>query len=131
MAGQYTGRVVKIAVIGDSQVGKTSLVIALTNESFPDICPPVVPPASMPAESSPEGVPFHVIDTSSRLEQRTAFEQTCITADAILLLFEAGTAHHVTNMKLVPLHTILHSRSIVQAIVTSGISMDIEIHTNG
>lgn len=90
MAGQYAGRIVKIAVVGDSQVGKTSLVIALTNESFPDICPPVVPPASMPAESSPEGVPFHVIDTSSRPEQRTTFEQTCITADAILLLFQAG-----------------------------------------
>ncbi len=91
MAGQHAGRAVKIAIVGDSQVGKTSLVIALTNESFPDICPPVVPPASMPAEATAEGVQFHVIDTSSRPEQRTAFEQTCITADAVLLLFESGS----------------------------------------
>ena len=68
---------VKIAVIGDSQVGKTSLVIALTNESFPDACPPVVPPASIPADFTPEAVPFHVIDTSTRPEDRTAFDQTC------------------------------------------------------
>ena len=87
---QASGKIVKIAVAGDSQVGKTSLVIALTNESFPDVCPPVVPPASIPADFTPDGVPFHVIDTSSQPEQRTTFEQTCITADVIVLLFEAG-----------------------------------------
>lgn len=81
---------VKIAVVGDSQVGKTSLVIALTNESFPDVCPPVVPPASLPADFTPEGVPFHVLDTSSRPEERSAFEQTCMSADVVVLLFEAG-----------------------------------------
>ena len=115
MAGQYAGRIVKIAVIGDSQVGKTSLVIALTNESFPDVCPPVVPPASMPAESSPEGVPFHVIDTSSRPEQRTAFEQTCITADAVILLFEAGEfpqrVFYIQSYERHPLHNH-HGRAV-------------------
>ena len=90
MARDSGSKIVKIAVAGDSQVGKTSLVIALTNESFPDVCPPVVPPASLPADLTPEGVPFHVIDTSSRPEQRTTFEQTCITADVVVLLFEAG-----------------------------------------
>jgi len=93
MANHGRTKPVKVAVVGDSGVGKTSLVIALTNESFPDMCPPVVPPASLPAEMTPENVPFHAIDTSSRPEDRAVLEQTCITADVILLLFVAGTLY--------------------------------------
>lgn len=91
MIKHNSGKPIKIAVAGDHQVGKTSLVIALANESFPDLCPPVVPPASLPADLTPEGVSFHVIDTSSQPEQRSSFEHTCTTADVVVLLFEAGT----------------------------------------
>ena len=94
MASEGRRKAVKIAVIGDEKVGKTSLVVAAANESFPDVCPPVVPPASLPADSTPEGVPFHIIDTSSRPEERPILEQICLTADVIVLLFDTGMLAH-------------------------------------
>lgn len=90
MASTVRTKPVKIAVIGDEKVGKTSLVVAAGNESFPDVCPPVVPPAILPAECTPEGVPLHLIDTSSKPEERTVLEQTCLSADVIVLLFDSG-----------------------------------------
>ena len=81
---------IRIAVVGDEKVGKTSLVVAQANESFPDNCPPVVPPATLPADSTPEGVPFIITDTSSRPEDRQALELACLTADVIVLLFDTG-----------------------------------------
>lgn len=86
---------IRIAVIGDSGVGKTSLIIALANESFPTGCPPVLPAVTMPAEQMPDGMPLQVIDTCSRPEERAVLEQTCLNVDVILLLFAAGKLMHV------------------------------------
>ncbi len=70
-------RTVYIAVIGDSGVGKTSLITAAATETFPDHPPPVLPPARLPAETTPEGVPLVITDTSSRPEDRQALEAAC------------------------------------------------------
>ena len=48
------GGVVKIAVIGDDNVGKTSLIIASATESFPERPPPLLPPTRLPPETVPE-----------------------------------------------------------------------------
>lgn len=90
MLSEERRRPVRIVVVGDEKSGKTSLVVAATNESFPDACPPVVPPALLPAECTPEGVPLHLIDTSSRPEERAALDQTVLKADVVVLLFDAG-----------------------------------------
>ena len=45
---------VKIAVIGDDNVGKTSLIIASATESFPERPPPLLPPTRLPPETVPE-----------------------------------------------------------------------------
>ena len=66
-----------IAVIGDSGVGKTSLITAAATETFPDHPPPVLPPARLPAETTPEAVPLVITDTSSRPEDRQALEAAC------------------------------------------------------
>lgn len=82
--------IIRLAVVGDSGVGKTSLIIALCNESFSEGCPPVLPPTRMPASYLPFDLPFEVIDTCTRPEERVVLEQTCLSADAILLLFASG-----------------------------------------
>ncbi|KAL4436835.1 hypothetical protein ABPG75_003974 [Micractinium tetrahymenae] len=78
---------VHIAVVGDEGVGKTSLITAAATETFPDHPPPVLPPARLPADTTPEGVPVVITDTSSRPEDKQALELACQEASVIVLCF--------------------------------------------
>jgi Ras family protein T1 len=80
-------KTVRIAVIGDSGVGKTSLITAAATETFPDEPPPVLPPARLPAETTPEGVPVVITDTSSKPEDKQALALACQEANVIVLCF--------------------------------------------
>jgi mitochondrial Rho GTPase 1 len=80
-------KTVYIAVIGDSGVGKTSLITAASTETFPEHPPPVLPPARLPADTTPEGVPVVITDTSSRPEDKQALESACREASVIVLCF--------------------------------------------
>ena len=83
---------VTIVVVGDEAVGKTSLITAAANESFPDATPPVLPPTKLPADSTPEQIPMVIVDTSSKSEDRQALELSLRVADVIVLLFDTGIA---------------------------------------
>jgi mitochondrial Rho GTPase 1 len=57
---------VRVLVIGDPGTGKSSLIIALATEQFPENVPGVMPPTRLPADYFPDRVPITIIDTSSR-----------------------------------------------------------------
>ena len=78
---------VRIGVIGDSGVGKTSLITATATETFSDNPPPVLPDTRLPAQCTPEGVPLRIIDTSSKPEDRSSTEEKIRSCDVIVLLF--------------------------------------------
>lgn len=80
-------KTVRIVVIGDSGVGKTSLITAAATETFPDDPPPVLPPARLPADTTPEGVPVVITDTSSKPEDKQALGIACQEADVVVLCF--------------------------------------------
>lgn len=86
-SAQEEDSTVYIAVVGDAGVGKTSLITAAASETFPDSPPPVLPPARLPAETTPEGVPVVITDTSSRPEDKRALEIACRHASVIVLCF--------------------------------------------
>lgn len=69
MAGE-AGRDVRsgcqVVVIGDHGTGKSSLIIALATDSFPEKPPPVLPPSRLPPDFYPDRVPLTIVDTSSR-----------------------------------------------------------------
>ncbi|KAI3425869.1 hypothetical protein D9Q98_007842 [Chlorella vulgaris] len=93
-------RTVHICVVGDEGVGKTSLITAAATETFPDHPPPVLPPAKLPADTTPEGVPVVITDTSSRPEDKQALELACQEASVIVLCFSAdrpGTLRRVSS----------------------------------
>lgn len=77
----------RICVIGDEGVGKSSLIAAAATETFPDHPPPVLPPARLPADTTPEGVPVVITDSSSRPEDKQALELACQEASVIVLCF--------------------------------------------
>jgi Ras family protein T1 len=83
-------RPVRVCVVGDPQAGKTSLITAAATESFPDSPPPVLPPTRLGADTTPEGVPLIITDTSSRPEDKPALELACLNSDVIILVFDIG-----------------------------------------
>ena len=78
---------VRIGVIGDPGVGKTSLITATATETFSDNPPPVLPDTRLPPQCTPEGVPLRIIDTSSKPEDRSSVEEKIRSCDVIVLLF--------------------------------------------
>ncbi|PAA63965.1 hypothetical protein BOX15_Mlig008947g2 [Macrostomum lignano] len=55
---------VRILLVGDKAVGKTSLVLALVSEEFPNIVPPKAEEITIPADITPERVPTQIVDFS-------------------------------------------------------------------
>lgn len=60
----------QVVVLGDQGTGKSSLIIAVATDSFPEKSPPVLPPTRLPHDFYPDRVPLTIIDTSSRLVLR-------------------------------------------------------------
>ncbi|KAH0631803.1 hypothetical protein JD844_019630 [Phrynosoma platyrhinos] len=57
-------RDVRILLLGEAQVGKTSLIMALVGEEFPEEVPPRAEEITIPADVTPEKVPTHIVDYS-------------------------------------------------------------------
>ncbi|XP_023369561.1 mitochondrial Rho GTPase 2 isoform X2 [Otolemur garnettii] len=58
-------RDVRILLLGEAQVGKTSLILSLVSEEFPEEVPPRAEEITIPADVTPEKVPTHIVDYSA------------------------------------------------------------------
>ncbi|CAM6008327.1 unnamed protein product [Sphagnum balticum] len=77
----------QVVVIGDPGTGKSSLIVAVATDSFPEKVPPVLPPTRLPHDFYPDRVPLTIVDTSSRHEDRLKLETEVKKADAIVLTY--------------------------------------------
>lgn len=85
----HSNRLVRVAVLGDAQTGKTSLISTAANDTFDARPPPVLPPVRLPREFSPDMVPMLITDTSSRPEDSMALDQAVQQADVAVICFDA------------------------------------------
>uniref|UniRef100_A0A3B1JJ62 Mitochondrial Rho GTPase 2 n=1 Tax=Astyanax mexicanus TaxID=7994 RepID=A0A3B1JJ62_ASTMX len=60
-------RDVRILLLGEPKVGKTSLIMSLVGEEFPDVVPLRAEEITIPADVTPEKVPTHIVDYSGKL----------------------------------------------------------------
>ncbi|XP_022193703.2 mitochondrial Rho GTPase isoform X2 [Nilaparvata lugens] len=58
-------RNVRILLVGDRGVGKTSLILSLVSEEFPEDVPPKSEEITIPADVTPELVPTNIVDYSA------------------------------------------------------------------
>ncbi|XP_078444372.1 MIRO-related GTP-ase 1 [Wolffia australiana] len=78
---------VRVVVIGDENTGKSSLIVSVATECFPENVADVIPPTRLPAEYYPDRVPITIVDTSAKEEHRARLVAECHQADAIVLTY--------------------------------------------
>lgn len=55
-------RTVRIILLGEPGVGKTSLILSLVTEEFTEHVPPKAEEITIPADVTPEQVPTNIVD---------------------------------------------------------------------
>ncbi|RLN37849.1 hypothetical protein BBJ28_00000471, partial [Nothophytophthora sp. Chile5] len=81
-------QVVRIEVLGDEKVGKTSLICSLVSRHFSEKVPSVLLNVQIPAEESDENVIISITDTSSRVSDLMRVTNASKRSDAILLVYD-------------------------------------------
>uniref|UniRef100_K3WQH7 EF-hand domain-containing protein n=1 Tax=Globisporangium ultimum (strain ATCC 200006 / CBS 805.95 / DAOM BR144) TaxID=431595 RepID=K3WQH7_GLOUD len=81
-------QVVRIEVLGDEKVGKTSLICSLVSRHYSEKVPSVLLNVQIPAEESDENVIISITDTSSRVSDLMRAANATKRSDAILLVYD-------------------------------------------
>ncbi|KAF2071848.1 hypothetical protein CYY_006840 [Polysphondylium violaceum] len=107
---------IKILLIGDENVGKTTIISSLISESFSETVPKIIPEVTIPAEFSNVGCTTRIIDTGSD-DKNIALEIK--TADVIVILYSVDRFDTFMNirMKWMPLVKQLRSLNKVPVVI--------------
>ncbi|MCL4133152.1 UNVERIFIED_CONTAM: hypothetical protein GTU68_035697 [Idotea baltica] len=93
-------RGVTILLIGDPSVGKTSLILSLVSEEFPERVPARAEEITIPPDVTPEKVPTHIVDYSEREQSVEQLRDEVNRADVICIVYsveEEDTLDRVTG----------------------------------
>uniref|UniRef100_A0A671WMI8 Ras homolog family member T2 n=1 Tax=Sparus aurata TaxID=8175 RepID=A0A671WMI8_SPAAU len=71
---------VRILLLGEPKVGKTSLIMSLVGEEFPEEVPARAEEITIPADVTPEKVPTHIVDYSGNMTRSSA-NVVCVVYD--------------------------------------------------
>jgi len=80
-------RDVRILLVGDDQIGKSTLVTSLIKETFVPNIQHVVPEVTIPPEVTGDNVTTYIVDSSARLENRGQLEAEIRKADVICIVY--------------------------------------------
>ncbi|KAI8320016.1 mitochondrial Rho GTPase [Martensiomyces pterosporus] len=78
---------IRIVLVGDDGVGKSTLVTALIKETFVVNVQSVVPEVTIPPEVTPENVTTHIIDTSTKAEDQEILETELRKANVVCIVY--------------------------------------------
>jgi len=79
---------IRIIVIGDSGVGKTTIVTGMVSDSFQENVADVLPPVFIPAEATPAKVTTEIVDTKNKTNNSIPSISEIESSSAICLIFD-------------------------------------------
>ncbi|KAI9137023.1 EF hand associated-domain-containing protein [Paraphysoderma sedebokerense] len=83
-------RDVRILLVGDDGVGKSTLITSLIKEQFVPNIQHVVPEVTIPPEVTPENVTTHIVDSSARPENREQLSAEIRKAHVICIVYSVA-----------------------------------------
>lgn len=86
-------RNVRILLLGDQAVGKTSLILSLVSEEFPEEVPPKAEEITIPAEVCPENVPTNIVDYSSIEQSDDSLIEEIQKAHVVCIVYAVDDEH--------------------------------------
>ncbi|KAJ1857620.1 ERMES complex Ca(2+)-binding regulatory GTPase gem1 [Coemansia sp. RSA 1822] len=89
---------IRIVLVGDNGVGKSTLVTALIKETFIVNVQAVVPEVTIPPEVTPEKVTTHIIDTSSKSEDQDMLERELRKANVVCIVYAVDERSSFTQV---------------------------------
>uniref|UniRef100_A0A1L8E3N2 Mitochondrial Rho GTPase n=1 Tax=Nyssomyia neivai TaxID=330878 RepID=A0A1L8E3N2_9DIPT len=80
-------RLVRILLVGDPGVGKTSLILSLVSEEFPEDVPPKAEEITIPADVTPEQVPTNIVDYSATEQTDDTLMEEIARASVVCVVY--------------------------------------------
>lgn len=78
----------KILLLGEPYVGKTSLILSLVSEEFAENVPCRAEEITIPADVTPEKVPTHIVDFSTSEQTNYQLYEELSRADVVCLVYD-------------------------------------------
>uniref|UniRef100_A0A672N9C9 Mitochondrial Rho GTPase n=1 Tax=Sinocyclocheilus grahami TaxID=75366 RepID=A0A672N9C9_SINGR len=80
-------RDVRILLLGEPKVGKTSLIMSLVGEEFPELVPLRAEEITIPADVTPEKVPTHIVDYSVTEQSDEVLREEIVKANVVKYVY--------------------------------------------
>lgn len=95
----------RILLLGEPKVGKTSLIMSLVGEEFPEEVPPRAEEITIPADVTPERVPTHIVDFSESEQTEEELNEEISKSNVVCLVYDVTKEDTVDKirMKWIPL----------------------------
>ncbi|XP_063961643.1 mitochondrial Rho GTPase 1-A-like isoform X1 [Lytechinus pictus] len=95
----YGRRDVRILLLGDAGVGKTSLILTLVSDEFPEEeVPARAEEITIPPDVTPEKVPTHIVDFSAREQSDEILLEEIDRADVICVVYAVSNKDTIDSI---------------------------------
>lgn len=91
-------RDVRIVLIGDEGVGKSTIITSLIKESFIPNVQHIVPEVTIPPETTPENITTYIVDTGSKPDDRPHLESEVRKAHVICIVYAIDDPHSFSRI---------------------------------
>ncbi|XP_039199553.1 mitochondrial Rho GTPase 1 isoform X6 [Crotalus tigris] len=89
---------VRILLVGEPRVGKTSLIMSLVSEEFPEEVPPRAEEITIPADVTPERVPTHIVDYSESQQSDEQLHHEISQANVICIVYAVNNKNSIDKV---------------------------------
>ncbi|KAJ3608447.1 hypothetical protein NHX12_025494 [Muraenolepis orangiensis] len=92
-------RDVRILLLGEPKVGKTSLIMSLVGEEFPEEVPLRAEEITIPADVTPEKVPTHIVDYSETELSDELLNGEIIKSNVVCVVYDVTKEETIEKIK--------------------------------